>query len=138
MAHDVAAEALLEAIDAPQFAVRQIVDIHRQAIRRHRRAVPVVEAVGQLAQIIGDAPQIVAGCAAFLGPADRRPLQRMVGHAVALAIAARSPEVPGRLAIGKDHNRSQRFDPDIRRSERRHDRARTGRMRPCSRPDCGQ
>src|SRR5690606_27185510 len=58
IAHDTAAKALLEAIDAPQTMTGQRVELHGQVVAGHAAAV-AIHGGGKLAQVVGDAPQVV-------------------------------------------------------------------------------
>ena len=108
-AHHIAAKALLEAVDAPQAVTRQRLNVHRQIPHGRAAAVAVTQSLGERADFIGYTPEIVACSATAARPAYSRPLQRMIGHAVALAVARCAPEVPRHFAHRANHYRRHRL-----------------------------
>ncbi len=118
VAQRLAAKPLLEAIDAPQPVLRQQVQVNRQRFHRRRRFVAARHARRYLADVVGDAPEIVTPRAARLGPADAGPLQGVIRHAVAFIIAACAPQVPGRVAAKTHDNRPDGAPLGLRQQKR--------------------
>ena len=109
MAHHLPAKALLEAIDPPQAVAGQHLQIHRQIFHRRARAAAPRQPHRQPTDLIGDAPKVIARCAAAPRPLHSRPLQRVVGHARPFLAAARAPHIPGHLPHRHHHQRAQRL-----------------------------
>ncbi len=90
-ADDAATKPLLKAIDAPQFALRQRLDVDRQVLGGSPAAISAVQRRCQLADVVWNPPEVVARCAPAARPTHAFPLQGMVGHAAAFTVAACSP-----------------------------------------------
>src|SRR4051794_7837327 len=105
MSNYLTTKTLLKAIDSPKIMARQSFEVNRNIINRRSFAATTGQPHSHFADLIGDTPEIIA-CGSLLAcPADSRPLQRMIRHAVAFLIVARPPHIPCLFATVEDNQR---------------------------------
>src|SRR5215207_1521716 len=80
MAYNRTAKALLKAIDTPQIMAGQCLQINGNFVNVYPSTAAASYPHSQLANLVGDAPEVITCGTACTRPAHRRPLQRMVRH----------------------------------------------------------
>src|SRR4051812_13834160 len=86
---------------------RQSFKVNRNIINRRSLAATTSQPHSHFADLIGNAPEIIACGSSLACPANSSPLQRMIRHTAAFLIAARAPHIPCLFTAVEDNQRRQ-------------------------------